>query len=105
GLSLARSIAELHGGTLVASSEGPGKGRECLLRLPLSAKPAKLQDAKDDAARRSASSRILVVDDNVDAADSLGLMLSYSGHDVRVVYSGRDAVAATEDFRPDAIIL
>jgi two-component system, sensor histidine kinase len=105
GLSLARSIAELHGGTLVASSEGPGKGSEFLLRLPLSEKPAKLRDAREDAARKSASTRILVVDDNVDAADSLGIMLSYSGHDVRVVYSGRDALAVTQDFRPDAIIL
>ena len=105
GLSLARSIAELHGGTIVASSEGPGKGSEFLLRLPLSEKPAKPRDAREDGTRKCASSRILVVDDNVDAADSLGIMLSYSGHDVRVVYSGRDAVAASEDFGPDAIIL
>ena len=105
GLSLARSIAELHGGTLVATSEGPGKGSEFLLRLPLSEKPARARDAREDATHRSSSSRILVVDDNVDAADSLGIMLSYSGHELRVVYSGRDALAAAEEFGPDAIIL
>ena len=105
GLSLARSIAELHGGTLVASSAGPGKGSEFLLRLPVTEKPARARDTREDASRTSASSRILVVDDNVDAADSLGIMLSYSGHEVRVVYSGRDAVAAAEQFNPDAIIL
>ncbi len=105
GLSLARSIAELHGGTLVATSEGPGKGSEFLLRLPVSEKPARTRDAGENAARKSAGSRILVVDDNVDAADSLGIMLSYSGHEVRVVYSGRDALAAAEALGPDAIIL
>ena len=106
GLSLARSIAELHGGTMVASSGGPGKGSEFLLRLPLSGEAcASCATREKMRTRKSASSRILVVDDNVDAADSLGIMLSYSGHDVRVVYSGRDAVAASEEFRPDAIIL
>lgn len=105
GLSLARSIAELHGGTLVATSEGPGKGSEFLVRLPLSEQPARARDAREDAGRKSVSSRILVVDDNVDAADSLGIMLSYSGHELRVVYSGRDALAAAEEFNPDAVIL
>ena len=105
GLSLARSIAELHGGTLIATSEGPGKGSEFLLQLPLSEKPARVRDAREDATRKSASSRILVVDDNVDAADSLGIMLSYSGHELRVVYSGHDALATAEEFGPDAIIL
>jgi signal transduction histidine kinase/CheY-like chemotaxis protein len=105
GLSLARSIAELHGGTLVASSAGPGKGSEFLLRLPLAEKPANAVDVGENAGRKAAGSRILVVDDNVDAADSLGIMLSYAGHDVRVVYSGRDAVAVSDQFDPDAIIL
>jgi signal transduction histidine kinase/CheY-like chemotaxis protein len=105
GLSLARSIAQLHGGTLVASSEGPGKGSEFLLRLPLVDSPAVTRDVRDNAASRSAGSRIIVVDDNVDAADSLGIMLSHSGHDVRVVYGGRDALATAKEFLPDTMIL
>ncbi len=105
GLSLARSIAELHGGTLVASSEGPGRGSEFLLRLPVAEKPAAPQTAHYDGAASPAGRRILVVDDNVDAADSLGIMLSYSGHEVRVVYSGRDALAAAGEFSPYAMIL
>jgi CheY-like chemotaxis protein len=105
GLSLARSIAELHGGTLVASSEGPGRGSEFLLRLPVAEKPAAPQTAHYDGAASPAGRRILVVDDNVDAADSLGIMLSYSGHEVRVVYSGRDALAVAGEFSPYAMIL
>jgi CheY-like chemotaxis protein len=105
GLSLARSIAEMHGGTLVASSEGPAKGSEFLLRLPVTEKPAAGRDAGQEAARTSAGGRILVVDDNVDAADSLGIMLSYSGHDVHVAYSGPEALATAQRLTPDAIIL
>jgi len=105
GLSLARSIAELHGGSLRASSDGPGRGSEFLLRLPVTEPPAVTRDAREDAARRSGGRRILVVDDNVDAADSLGIMLSYSGHEVRVAYSGRDALGVAEEFAPEAIIL
>ncbi len=105
GLSLARSIAQLHGGTLVASSDGPGKGSEFLLRLPLAETPVTTRDVRDDAASRLAGNRIVVVDDNVDAADSLGIMLSYSGHEVRVVYGGRDALATAKEFLPDTMIL
>ena len=105
GLSLARSIAELHGGTLVASSPGPGLGSEFLLRLPVVERPSIPQKLHDDGASNPAGRRILVVDDNIDAADSLGIMLSYSGHEVRVVYSGREALTAACEFTPDAMIL
>jgi signal transduction histidine kinase/CheY-like chemotaxis protein len=105
GLSLARSIAELHGGTLSASSEGPGKGSEFLLRVPIMEKPATVGDTTDDVSRKSVATRIVVVDDNVDAADSLGIMLSYAGHEVRVVYGGRDALKVAEEFSPHTMIL
>jgi signal transduction histidine kinase/CheY-like chemotaxis protein len=105
GLSLARSIAELHGGTLTAASEGPGKGSEFLLRLPLAGPPEQLASAPNEAQRAPSSRKILIVDDNIDAADSLGVMLSYSGHDTRVVYSGREALLKAKDFVPDTLIL
>jgi signal transduction histidine kinase/CheY-like chemotaxis protein len=105
GLSLARSIAELHGGTLTAASAGPGKGSEFMLRLPLAAPPEQLASSPNEAQLAPLSRKILIVDDNVDAADSLGVMLSHSGHDIRVVYSGRDALLKAKEFVPDTLIL
>jgi len=105
GLSLARSIAELHGGVLTAHSEGPGRGTELALRLP-SVPPPEFQarPAKRDA-QLLMRQRILVVDDNIDAAESLGTMLAYSGHDVRVVHGGREALQAAREFAPNVMIL
>jgi signal transduction histidine kinase/CheY-like chemotaxis protein len=105
GLSLARSIAELHGGVLTAHSEGPGKGSEFLLKLPAVPAPdapVKLMASIIEAPLRQ---RILVVDDNVDAAESLGTMLAYSGHDVRVAHGGLEALSAAREFAPNVMIL
>ena len=105
GLSLARSLAQLHGGLLTAHSAGPGRGSEFVLRIPLAAAPeaalGKDQPAREPALRH----RILVVDDNVDAAESLGTMLAYSGHDVRVAHGGHEALAAAHEFSPNVMIL
>ncbi len=105
GLSLARSIAELHGGSLIAHSDGPGKGSEFLLRLPIAATPEPARELLHGEADITGRSRILVVDDNIDAADSLGIILSYSGHAVRVVYNGRDALTTAREFLPEAMVL
>jgi signal transduction histidine kinase len=113
GLSLARSIAGLHGGVLAAHSEGHGKGSEFTLRLPRVRAPLATvepgsaggtgADGADgaDTGRR----RILVVDDNIDAAESLGILLSCSGHDVRVAHGGREALTAAHEFAPNVMIL
>lgn len=105
GLSLARSIAELHGGSLTARSEGPGKGSEFLLQLPLSSAPERSGARTSAAARIAAGRRILIVDDNIDAADSLGIMLAHTGHEVRIAYGGRQALETAGRFTPDAMIL
>ena len=105
GLSLARSIAELHGGELLAQSEGPGQGSEFVLRLPAVAAPAAQSERARPADLPGARRRILIVDDNVDAAESLGTILSYWGHDVRVVHGGREALSAVREFTPHAMIL
>jgi two-component system, sensor histidine kinase len=105
GLSLARSIAELHGGKLSAASAGPEKGSEFVLRLPLAAPPERLANSPNEEPRAPVGRRILIVDDNIDAADSLGVMLSYTGHDIQVVYSGRDALVKAREFAPDTVIL
>jgi len=106
GLALARRIAELHGGALQAKSEGEGKGSEFILRLPLSDKapePAPLR--AEQAQKVTLQRRVLVVDDNVDAASTLGLLLQSLGHETLVVHDGAKALEAAPEFRPDIMLL
>jgi CheY-like chemotaxis protein len=105
GLSLARSIAHLHGGRLNAHSAGPGKGSEFVLRLPAAAVPETVKSRSDTGRPQGLRQRILVVDDNIDAAESLATMLAYAGHDVRVAHGGRQALATARDFVPGVMIL
>ncbi len=105
GLSLARSIAQLHGGVLTAHSEGPGKGSEFVLRIPVADAPARHGVPAMRGGETGVRQRILVVDDNVDAAESLGTMLAYSGHDVRVAHGGAEALTAAREFVPNVMIL
>jgi PAS domain S-box-containing protein len=106
GLALSRRIAELHGGSLVARSEGTGKGSEFTLRVPLGQAGQRL--AGPDAAPAllaGASQRILVVDDNVDAARSLEMLLRSLGHETRVVHDGAEALRVATDYRPGIVLL
>jgi signal transduction histidine kinase len=109
GLALARRLIEMHGGTLEAFSAGPGLGSEFVARLPLAeAMPKPLEEAErgDGAtAARGSRRRVLVVDDNADAADSLGVLLEMMGHEVRTAYDGVEAVAKTAEFAPDVVLL
>ncbi len=107
GLSLVRSLVGLHGGSVEARSEGLGKGSEFVVRLPLA-------DARQrgDAARPQASSlkvladrHILVVDDNRDAAESLGMLLRLLGAAVTVVYDGQTGLEAFARQRPSLALL
>ncbi|HEX6320675.1 MAG TPA: ATP-binding protein [Burkholderiales bacterium] len=106
GLALARQLVELHGGSIEAHSEGLGRGSRFTVRLPLPASlaPAGLQ-ASTPARQAGAGRRVLVVDDNVDAADSLGMMLEQMGHSVQVSYDGRAALAAARRNVPDIVLL
>jgi PAS domain S-box-containing protein len=105
GLALTRSIIELHGGTIEASSPGFGEGSEFVIRLPLedgrSDQPVDEEEMPTQPERRE----VLIVDDNVDAAESLRMMLEFSGHDARAAFSGSEALAVLDDFRPDLILL
>jgi len=110
GLTLVQRLVQLHGGTVEARSDGPGKGSEFIVRLPVVA-------AEDEAKRLPKPSgpagtvapaparRILIVDDNKDAADSLGILLGLLGHEVQTAYDGLEAVGAAAAFQPDAILL
>jgi CheY-like chemotaxis protein/two-component sensor histidine kinase len=101
GLTLARRLVELHDGTIEARSDGVDKGAELVVRLPVS--NARLTDG---AARRAggpdaAARRILLADDNIDFATSLGQLLSARGHDVRIVHDGEEALREAKSFAPE----
>ncbi len=108
GLALARRIAELHDGSLEAYSEGEDAGSEFVVQLPLSDQRAAPADAQVQGARAVETPgprRVLVVDDNVDAASTLELLLRSLGHETRVVHDGHVALQAAAEFRPDVVLL
>ena len=106
GLALVRGLVEMHGGRVEARSDGPGRGSEFVVQLPL---PTTVPDVAEAPLRAPtappASRRILVADDNVDAAESLALLLRLEGHAVEVVHDGAQAVAAVARERPDVALL
>jgi PAS domain S-box-containing protein len=111
GLSLVKSLVEMHGGSVTAHSEGPGRGSEFVVRLPaLDAVPdGGVWLPRGDHSRPGGGipgRRILVVDDNVNAADSLGRLLSrFWGQEVRVAYDGPAALEVARSFRPEVVLL
>ncbi|HEY2148835.1 MAG TPA: hybrid sensor histidine kinase/response regulator, partial [Pirellulales bacterium] len=106
GLTLVKNLVELHGGTIAAHSDGPGLGSEFVVRLPVSAvqqneRPRSGGHKPPDLPQR----RVLVVDDNRDAAASLGMLLKFLGTDVEVANDGYAALAAIASYRPDVVLL
>jgi signal transduction histidine kinase/CheY-like chemotaxis protein len=101
GLALARSLITLHGGEITARSAGLSKGSEFRIRLPLAARPADRSEVSTVAPVIQASRRVLVVDDNVDAARSLGTLLEYRGHSVRTCFDGSTAFATATQSPPE----
>ena len=106
GLTLAKSLVELHGGSITVESDGPGKGSEFTVRLPLASAqvlPQATVVPLPTASQRRR--RVLIVDDNRDAADSLGALLQVLGAEVRVVHSGPSALETLERFNPELVFL
>ncbi len=106
GLTLVRRLVELHGGTVEALSEGPGKGTEFVVRLPLRLPP--VADGAPPAAAIAATGprrRILVVDDNVDAAEALAELLRDYGHEVATAHDGTQALDHARLHRPEIVLL
>jgi CheY-like chemotaxis protein len=95
GLTLARRMIELHGGSIAASSAGPGEGSEFIITLPVV--PHSTRRAPSAVGSPGKSIEILLVEDNADAAESFGMLLEIDGHTVRTVGSGRGALAAMDD--------
>jgi signal transduction histidine kinase len=105
GLTLVQKLVRLHGGSIEVHSDGPGKGSEFVLSLPvLATPPFSAVDVRREAKTHSAR-RILVVDDNVDAAEALASFLTMFGHQTFTAYNGIDAVTSATTHRPDAVLL
>jgi PAS domain S-box-containing protein len=107
GLTLVKRLAEMHGGNVVAHSEGTGRGSEFVVRLPLADHPYPTARAGSEADSPPVLTprRVLIVDDNHDAADSLGMLLKLLGSDVQVVYNGPDALEALVRYQPAVVLL
>ena len=106
GLSLVKRIVEMHGGTVDAHSEGAGRGSEFVVRIPaIEARRAAPAHASADAAPQPSRRRVLVVDDNTDAAESLAALLAIGGHETRLAHDGLSAVEEAKAFQPDVVFL
>jgi PAS domain S-box-containing protein len=111
GLTLARSLVEMHHGSIQATSAGLGRGSEFVVRLPLLRAESRTGAstgspiATESSCAAIARQRVLVVDDNQDAADSLGLFLKLAGHDVWTMHDGPTALQAAQEFHPDVVLL
>ncbi len=110
GLTLARRLVELHDGQLLASSEGSGKGSRFTVRLPLASDGSAerlVAGSKRGAANtgRAGGVRVLIVDDNVDAAESLSVLLEIGGHAARIANDGYRALLLAQEFRPQIVFL
>jgi CheY-like chemotaxis protein len=108
GLSLVKNLVDLHGGSVEVRSSGSGLGSEFVLRLPRRVTAPATQRSDAGAARRATSERkhrILIVDDNLDAAESLSLLLGGLGHDVRMAHDGPTAIDLALAERPAVVLL
>jgi CheY-like chemotaxis protein len=104
GLAMAKGLAELHGGSVDATSEGPGRGAEFTVRLPVENVSSTQSEALATAETSGRQLRVLVVEDNKDLADSLRVLLDLLGHAVRVAHSGPGAVAVAREWRPEVVL-
>jgi signal transduction histidine kinase/ActR/RegA family two-component response regulator len=106
GLTLVRSLVEMHGGTVHAASDGLGKGSEFTVTIPIiPADPVEAQSAMREQNRCETKFKILVVDDHPDAGDSLAMLLRIAGHKVEVVQTGEKALSVAREFAPNVAVL
>jgi PAS domain S-box-containing protein len=109
GLTLVRSLVEMHGGTVTVTSEGPGRGSEFVVRLPalpeVAPTPGRAAPGPVRHIPPTPQRRVMIVDDNVDSAVSLAMLLQLQRHEVNVVHDGREALVAVRRHRPEIVFI
>ena len=107
GLTLAKQLVEMHGGSIEAHSEGVGQGAEFAIRLPRAVATAPTKEQQPPPARKGRPGRVkvLVVDDNVDLVEMLSIVVEAAGHHVRKAFDGRSGISAALEYQPDLILL
>jgi PAS domain S-box-containing protein len=106
GLTLVRKLVQMHGGNIQARSKGLGRGSEFTVRLPVLPSPLQTQiPVVEKSKATSHPRRVLIVDDNLDTADSIAMLLERSGHEVTVAYSAEKALEVAAEFQPEVVLL
>jgi CheY-like chemotaxis protein len=107
GLTLARTLVEMHGGTIEARSPGEGQGSEFVICLPVSSSSAPAVSPRGDTAARALtdSCRILVIEDNADQAQTLAALLALWGYEVKTANEGTEGITTAEEFKPDVVLV
>ena len=105
GLTLVKRLAEMHGGSIEAKSAGEGEGSEFVVRLPVLSKRTKIAQPEPSSPPESPQRRILIVDDNLDSADSMAMLLEITGNKTYIAHDGVEAIEAIEAHRPQVVLL
>jgi signal transduction histidine kinase/CheY-like chemotaxis protein len=105
GLSLAKRLVEMHGGTISAHSDGPGQGSEFTVRLPLTSAAVARDHSPEDQPTSTPARKVLIVDDNADVTEITELLLKGAGCDVRVANDGATALDTAEKFQPEIVLM
>jgi len=105
GLALARRLLEMHDGSIEAASDGPGKGSTFTIRLPLPMNGSEVTSAQSVRPTPEIRRRVVVIDDNKDSADAMGMLVSVLGGESRVAYDGESGLHHVLEFRPDIVLL
>jgi CheY-like chemotaxis protein/nitrogen-specific signal transduction histidine kinase len=105
GLALVKGLVGLHNGSIVATSEGPGKGSAFVLHMPLELIPVSSHKRAFSTANSNENKhRILIIEDNQDAAETIHMLLALDGHDMQIAYNGRDGLKMARQFRPGIVL-
>jgi CheY-like chemotaxis protein len=105
GLAISRRLMELHGGSITVRSEGLGHGSEFLIRLPLGASVSRSRSLREGSRAAQKRQRVLIIEDNVDVANALRVLVTSIGHVVQIAHDGPSGIRLLETFTPDALLL